>query len=175
MCDMIEFYNESDIADLDNKKLMELLQICFPMLPCFLTNRFYVERSDFRWVVRSEDKIIANAVVHDKIFLSDNKRISIAGIAGVCVHPDYRGRGLLRQMLSEVHTWARNRHYSFAFLFGKNEIYRSSGYIQCNNEFKFINHRNNIEEIKQIETAHYFSLGNKSWPTSLIDIQGPMF
>ncbi len=73
---MIEFYSESDITDLDNKKLMELLQLCFPMLKCFETNRFYLERSDFRWLIRNSDRIIANAVVHDKIFLSDEKRIS---------------------------------------------------------------------------------------------------
>ena len=33
----------------------------------------------------------------------------------------------------------------------------------------------NVEEIKEIETAHYFPLGNESWPESIIDIQGSRF
>ncbi len=130
---MIEFYSESDITDIDNKRLMELLQLCFPMLECLKKSRFWLERSDFRWFIRNSDKIIANAVVHDKIFLSDEKKISIAGVAEVCVHPNYRGKGLGRELLSEIHSWAKDRGYSFAFLFGKTEIYQSSGYIQCNN------------------------------------------
>ena len=72
---MIEFYSESDITDLDNKKLMELLQLCFPTLKCFEASRFYLECSDYRWFIRNSDKIIANSVVHDKIFLSDEKKI----------------------------------------------------------------------------------------------------
>ena len=64
---------------------------------------------------------------------------------------------------------------SFIFLFGENEIYRSNGYIRCNNKFKFINYKKNVEEIKEIETAHYFPLGNESWPESIIDIQGTRF
>ena len=35
---MIEFYSESDITDLDNEKLMELLQLCFPTLKSFKTS-----------------------------------------------------------------------------------------------------------------------------------------
>ena len=100
---MIEFYSESDITDLDNKKLMELLQLCFPMLKCFEKSRFYLERSDFRWFIRNNEKIIANAVVLDKIFLSDEKKISIAGVAEVCVHSTYRGKGSARELLSEIH------------------------------------------------------------------------
>ncbi len=172
---MIEFYSENDITELDNEKLMELLRLCFPMLKCFETNRFYLERSDFRWFIRSSGKIIANAVAHDKIFLSGEKTIGIAGVAEICVHPIYRGKGLVRELLSEIHSWAKGRHYSFAFLFGKTEIYRSSGYIQCNNQFKCVDHYENIEEIRQIDDAHYYPLKNESWPESLIDIQGPKF
>lgn len=172
---MIEFYSESDVTNFDNKKLMELLQLCFPMLKCFETNRFYLERSDFRWFIRNNNKIIANAVVLDKIFLSEGKKISIAGVAEICVDPAYRGKGLARKLLSEIHSWAKSQGYSFTFLYGKTEIYRSSGYIQCNNQLKYINHMENIEEIKQIDTAHYCPLKNESWPESLINTQGPIF
>ena len=172
---MIEFYSESDITDLDNKKLMDLLQLCFPKVKCLETSRFYLERSDFRWFIRNSDKIIANTVVHDKIFLSDEKSISIAGIAAVCVHPIHRGKGLVREMLSEIHSWAKGRGYSFAFLFGKTEIYQSSGYIQCKSQLRYLDHRKNIEEVKQIGSAYYCPLRNESWPKSLIDIQGPRF
>ena len=171
---MIEYYNENDINETDGTALMELLQLCFPMLPQFRTGIYWLEPCDYRWVIRAKDKIIVNAAVIDKTFLSGDK-ISIAGIAYVCTHPEYRRKGLVKQVLAKIHNWAKNKHYSFAFLFGKNDIYRSSGYIQCNNEFKFYNHNKNIVETNKIKGAHYFPLGNKSWPESIIDIQGPQF
>ncbi len=172
---MIKFYKESDVSETDNRRLMELQQLCFPMLECFKTRRYYVESPEFRWFIRNDDKIIANSVVHDKIFMSDKENFKIAGVAIVCVHPKLRNKGLAKKLLSEIHKWAKDKDYSFLFLFGKNEIYQSSGYIQCNNIFKFIDHWNKTEEIKQIDTAHYVSINHKSWPKSLIDIQGPMF
>ena len=78
-------------------------------------------------------------------------------------------------MLSEIHEWAKQKNFSFAFLFGRHEIYQSSGYIQCKNEIKIIDHLSNTTEIKRIESTHYYPLKNESWPESLIDIQGPKF
>lgn len=139
------------------------------------TSRAYLEPVDFRWFIRNDSKIIANAAVHDKVFLSDGKHIPIAGVALVCVRPEFRGKGLVRQLLAEVHNWAKTKNYPFAFLFGKNEIYRSSGYIQCTNQFKYLNHIENTEEVKPIETARYHPLKNQPWPKSTIDLQGPVF
>ena len=172
---MIEFYREDQVAESDNIKLMTLLQLCFPMLPSFKVGRFYLERSNYRWLVRDREEIIANAVVHDKIFLANAESLRVAGIACVCVHPAHRGKGLAKALLSEIQEWASGNGYDFGFLFGKNVIYRSSGYIHCDNDFTFINHRTGEKETKAIDTAHYLPLQNESWPESLIDMQGPMF
>jgi hypothetical protein len=176
---MIEHHNENDISKTDDAALMKLLQLCFPTLPQFKTGRYWLVPCNYRWIIRDKEKIIANAAVIDKTFLSDGRKISIAGIAYVCTHPEYRRKGLVKQVLAEIHRWAKEQqsgdNYSFSFLFGKNEIYKSSGYIKCKNEFRFTNRKNYVVETKQIETAHYFPLGNESWPESLIDIQGAQF
>jgi len=172
---MIEFYDEHDISDLDNGRLMELLRMCFPMLPCFKTSRFWQERCDYRWLIRDADRIIANPAVHDKTFLADRRRIRIAGVAYVCVHPQWRRKGLVKRMLAEIHRWAKDRRYPFAFLFGRNEVYRSSGYLRCENELRVVNPLTNADEVKRTEKAHYSPLTSEPWPESLIDIQGPIF
>jgi predicted acetyltransferase len=145
------------------------------MLKSFETSRFYLERSDFRWLIRNRNKIIANAVVHNKTFLSDKKKISIAGVAEICVDPSHRRKGLVKELLSEIHDWAKGKSYSFAFLFGDKKMYQSSGYIQCNNQFKYLNHHKDVVEVKQIDSALYYPLKDMPWPEFLVDIQGPMF
>jgi predicted acetyltransferase len=171
----IQFYNEDDITDADDAELMTLLQLCFPDTPQFKTHRFYLEPSNFRWLIRDKDQIIANMVVYDKTIVSGGKKFRIAGIGDVCVEPDYRGNGLVGRLLSEVHAWAKNRGFAFTLLFGKIEIYQSSGYMPCANNFKLIDYKTNTEEIKPIENAQYLPLGDKPWPASLIDLQGMIF
>ena len=172
---MIEFYHENDITDPDNAKLMALLQTCFPATPQFKEHRFYLEPPASRWLIRRNDRIIANAVVYDRTVSADEKPIRIAGIGDVCVHPDHRGKGLVGQLLSDVHTRAQADGFAFALLFGKTQIYRSSGYLPCTNEFKYITPQTQTEEIKKIDTAHYFPLTNTPWPASLINLRGPLF
>ena len=173
---MKEFYEEHDVTDPDKDELMDLLELCFPMLKDFKTSLYWREQpAHYRWLIRDKDKIVANICVLDKTFLSGTKKISIAGIAYVCVHPEYRRRGFVKQMMSEIHQWAQDRGYAFAFLFGRTEHYQSSGYIRCKNQFKFINYSNNTEEVKQIDKAHYVPLQDQPMPESVIDVQGPIF
>jgi len=172
---IIEFYKEHDVIASDKEKLRELLQLSFPMLKCFTTSPYWMEPPHYRWLIRNQDKIIANICVIDKAFLSGSNGISIAGIAYICIHPKFRRRGLVKNMLTEIHDWARNKGYPFAFLFGRTEIYQSSGHIKSKNEFKYVNHRNNMEEVKQIDYALHALLQEEPWPESLIDIQGPRF
>ena len=55
--------------------------------------------------------------------------VAIGGVADVCVHPQYRGRGFVHQMLKVVHEWLSSHDFSFALLFGDPRVYASSGHV----------------------------------------------
>src|SRR5450759_3875792 len=88
-------------------------------------------------IVRADSsRTIAHVAVHERALMQDWRRISIGGIAEVCVHPDCRGRGLVRHMLHAVHGWLTDREFLFAMLFGKPEVYTTSGYVTVSNVWR---------------------------------------
>ncbi len=51
-----------------------------------------------------------------------------ACIGSVCTHPDYRRRGLVREVLEEAAQWMTDEGYQWSFLYGKFEVYGGSGW-----------------------------------------------
>ena len=49
-------------------------------------------------------------------------------LGSVCTHPDYRGRGLLRQVLSAAAEWMAGQGVLWSFLYGREAIYGGSGW-----------------------------------------------
>lgn len=49
-------------------------------------------------------------------------------IGSVCTHPDFRKRGLLRQVLAEAIDWMGHEGYNWSLLYGKEEVYGGSGW-----------------------------------------------
>ena len=49
-------------------------------------------------------------------------------IGSVCTHPDFRKRGLVRQVLTESIDWMEREGFNWSLLFGKEEVYGGSGW-----------------------------------------------
>lgn len=49
-------------------------------------------------------------------------------IGSVCTHPDFRKRGLVRQVLTESIAWMEREGYNWSLLYGKEEVYGGSGW-----------------------------------------------
>ena len=49
-------------------------------------------------------------------------------IGSVCTHPDYRRRGLAREVLQEATEWMISEGYQWSFLYGRAEVYGGSGW-----------------------------------------------
>jgi len=124
----INYIKDSDVNDAMNIKLIQVLSLCFSNQPVFKVQRYFKEMPGHRWYIEDNGYIIAHAAVHDKNILTEKGTIRIGGIAEVCVHPDYRGKGLVKKMLAVIHKWLQENDFSFAMLYGDADVYASSGY-----------------------------------------------
>ncbi len=160
-------------------RLRELLCACFtqPQDAVFRARRFFIQPPGHRWCLEDGATGIlgAHVAVHDRLLKSGERRFPLAGIAEVCVRPAFRGRGWARLLLREAHAFMAARGAAFAMLFGRAEVYRSSGYVPVDNPLRFFNHLTQAwrTEVKQGAMAR--PLSDLAWPSGELDLGGPVF
>jgi len=102
----IEYLRDSDVDETLDRQIRSLLTRCFtgPEDVVFNERRYFHEPCARRWFLRDGlNGLIAQVALHDKEVHADEKVYRIGGVAEVCVHPDFRGRGLVKRLLGEVH------------------------------------------------------------------------
>ena len=132
----VKYLADSSVDAALDEQIRGLLTTCFtkPEDVVFKERRYFVEPYPHRWVIRdTQGSIIAHIGVHEKTVETAGRHFRIGGIAEVCVHPDFRGRGFVKKMLSCVHDWLTRNEFDFVILFGDPRIYSSSGYVQRDN------------------------------------------
>ena len=174
----IEFSEDRAVdAELD-RQLRQLISTCFtkPGDCVFRDRRYFHEPPRWRWFVRgSPTELIAHIAVHDKLITTTAGELRIAGIAEVCVHPQHRGHGLIRDLLATAHAWLAAHDVPVAMLFGDKKHYASSGYQNIANP---IRHRNPATGGWLTEPSDWVMvkpLRNFDWPAGLVDLHGPTF
>jgi len=167
----VEYLADSDVDDALDAQIRVLLTTCFtkPQDYVFRRRRYFREPYNHRWIIRLRRAIIAHVGVHDKYVESEGRRYRIGGIAEVCVHPEFRGRGYVKAMLDCVHGWLTEQRFDFAVLFGKPEIYSSSGYVQVANLVL------DDETDSDGGNAMVRQLTKTPWPTAPVHLTGPKF
>jgi predicted N-acetyltransferase YhbS len=95
----------------------------------------------------------------------------VAGICEVCVHPEARGRGLVKLMLATVHAALVAWCHDFALLFGDPAVYGSSGYEEVGNLFYDADGKRGRTRVPAM--AH--ALTARAWPSTDVDLPGPKF
>ena len=171
---MISYIPDNQVDEKFDQELRELLVTCFTKEPAFKKHRYFKELAQHRWYIR-EKKLIAHLALHEKVFTNANKHYKFGGVADVCVHPDFRGRGYVKHLVQTAHNWLKTQNYPFAILFGEAYIYHSSGYINISNDIRYLDDIANEWTIKKIKSAMVCEIGSLQWPPGLIDINGPMF
>ncbi|GMQ48183.1 GNAT family N-acetyltransferase [Vibrio sp. 10N] len=133
----IHYIEDSAVTNELDQALITILSSCFtkPSDSRFKTQRFYNEMPQHRWYITGEHEhhIIAHLAVHEKTLSIGGESVPIAGVAEVCVHPDYRKRGLTKALLEEAHQWMQLQPFYYSVLFGRDEVYGSSGYTRITN------------------------------------------
>jgi hypothetical protein len=173
----VEYLADSSVDDAMDAALRSLFVTCFTK-PCddvFRHRRFWREPYPHRWIVRGGDGgPIAHVGAHDKRVEAGSTAYRIGGICEVCVHPSSRGLGLVRQMLRVVHAWLQEQGYDFALLFGKPEVYRSSGYRPTDNLFLDLEDDSG-QRARRLVAGMFRPLSDTPWPACEVFLPGPKF
>jgi hypothetical protein len=172
---VIETIEESAVDETLDGQLRDLFSACFPKEECFRHRRYWRLPPERRWFVRDGgSRLASHACVHTLTMGSDAGDLPVGLVAEVCVRPDFRGLGLVRRMLAELHSWLTANGHEFAMLFGPAEVYSSSGYEKVANVLRSTDWPNsNIVEAANPSTM-IRQLGFNPWPAGLIDLRGPI-
>ncbi|MGR5220503.1 GNAT family N-acetyltransferase [Vibrio parahaemolyticus] len=172
----VEYILDKDVDRTLDKQLRSLLSRCFtkPSDERFITQRYYNEMPQHRWLVRSKDKteVIAHVAVHEKSVTFQGQQLPIAGVAEVCVHPDHRGNGHVKHLLARAHQWMLSQGYLYSVLFGKDEIYGSSGYQRVTN--LYLVSEQEPYTVTAV-SAMVLTLKQQQWPASNVELKGLSF
>jgi hypothetical protein len=169
----ITYILDSDVDEVLDSKLREVLSLCFDYQPVFKTQRFCEEMPKHRWFIEEGDLIAAHVALHEKEIYINEKRIKIGGIAEVCVHPNYRGKGLVKLLLTEAHNWLIENNYSFSVLFANHpNVYSPSGYRVINNLIRFYDTKVKTWKVELVPDAMVAILKEDIWPDGTVDLNG---
>lgn len=168
---LVKYIADAAVDDTLDLALRDLLSTCFtgPTDDVFRRRRYFREPPAHRWIMPAGPALAAHAAVHEKTVSCGGVEHSIGGIAEVCVHPGFRGRGCVRQLLSAVHPWLAARGFVHAVLFGQAAVYSSSGYFPVAN----LHMADSPSEPAAGAMAH--PLGGAPWPCEAVLLHGPRF
>ena len=173
----LSFLLDRDVTPQQDTQLRRLLALCFPREAArFQRQRFVLEKPTYRWVISdSNDQIIAQLALHRKKIKTERGEFEIGGIAEVAVHPNYRRRGLAKRLLQQAESFLAQQGVPFAVLFGKREIYQSSGYRPVPNPIRYLNHETGLWVTAPHPDAMYKKVSDIDWPSGIIDLDGFIF
>ena len=165
----VQYIRDSYVDPALDLEIRNLLCECFGE-GLFRTQRYAAEMPAHRWLLRSGDgKLIGHIAAHEKAVFIEHEEVRILGVAEVCVHPDHRRGGKLRQMLAQVHEWATGKELVYSVLFGHFVMYASSGYMPAQNLWSASGDENYSEVMVK-------ALRDEAWPhEKQVYLQGPRF
>lgn len=177
----IDYTPDASVDAALDQELRDLLSTCFigPTNEKFRRQRFNREMPPHRWLARdASGRLCGQVAIHDKVIGTPIGDIRMAGVAEVCVHPDYRGRGLAHRMMNQMHEWAIAAGFPLATLFGDPRIYGGVGYRAVPNPVRFWEPAENQWLTKPMEKFLARSLVKPPIvipAEGLIDLRGPRF
>lgn len=161
-----------------DQAIRDLLTTCFTEDgdDVFLHRRYWKEPYPNRFVIRGPgESLVAHVGVHEKEIWVGDVRHRFGGIAEVCVHPDARGRGMVRAMLAFIHPWLAERGFAYAILFGNPEVYTSSGYRVVGDIMMDDDPHQPDGNRHPVAGSMVHPLGSEPWPDGEVFLPGVTF
>lgn len=79
-------------------------------------------------VMAVDGQLVASVTNYTRQVYAAGRQAKVSCIGSVCTHPDFRKRGLVKQVLTESIEWLEREGYHWSSLFGKEEVYGGSGW-----------------------------------------------
>jgi GNAT superfamily N-acetyltransferase len=119
-----EIVNESDMRPSLDKALKGLLSVCFPEDRALFSKSRYWNGvvPVYTVIVKNGQRIIGQLGIVSRTVVWGDEDITIAGVQSLCVTPDYRGRGLAKQLLAAAMEEAGRRGFPAGLLFCKPKL-----------------------------------------------------
>jgi len=171
------YRQDGDLTLQEDIALRRLLRLSFPFRLAFLRRRYrHGVPPEHRWLIHdATGTLIAHAAAYDRrIATETGSLLTIGGIAEVCVHPEARGRGFLKQLLAAIHAAYAERGIAFCMLFGAAKLYRSSGYMPISNRVLTRGFPLGFNPFHGTPMIRPLRL-DAAWPSGTIDLCGPVF
>ena len=171
---MVEYIADSGVDEELDREIRGLLSTCFTKAQdvVFRERRYFVTPYPNRWIIRDDTgRLVAHLGGHERPASDGADSFRIAGICEVCTHPDHRGRGYVRQLVTAAHDWFRQSGFPFSVLFGALGVYNSCGYVAVDN---ILIEPDALSPAK-LARGLVAILGDRQWPTGTVRIPGPKF
>lgn len=168
----VEYLPDETVDDTMDQRIRDLLTTCFtgPNDVVFQTRRYFAEPYPHRWIIRDGDRLAAHLGVHEKRIEVGDESVPVAGVAEVCVHPDQRGKGHVKNILKVAHAWMRQYGFVYSVLLGDPRVYGSSGYVS-REDVSF-----DVDGERQcLKGVMVLPLTDRPWPEGGVYLPGPGF
>lgn len=174
----VTYLPDETIDAATDAQLRRVLRACYrePRHEVFERQRYFNQPYPHRWIVRDQaGTIVAQLGIHERTFDCDGVSYRFGGVGDVCVHPDHRGNGYVRDMIAAAHDFLRQRDYPFGMLFGNPQVYGSSGYRRADNVLCNMAMESNTPGEWRPVHPLICELADTPWPTGTIHMPGPTF
>lgn len=133
----IENYKLIKVDKKEMNNVINFLNYCFNIKFQNVVGKLYKDEVDYsnnHYIIKKDNNIIAAICINESEWIIADNKIKVAGIGSVCVHPDYRNKGIMQYMLNESNNIIRNLKADISILSGRYDRYNHFGYettTQC--------------------------------------------
>ena len=169
---------EAAVSPAQDAAIRAGLCICFPPDYAIFSRTRAWHGSLPAWsvLVIGGESVVAHGGIVEREILVGLKRVRIAGVQNVFVLPEFRGRGLFRQVMSAAINEARRRGLDFGLLFCTPEIgrkYARQGWQRLyRRNVTRIDEEGRPQPLPAKNVTLYYPLANRRMPPGDLDLLG---
>ena len=170
---------EFDISSDTHKKITDLRNSCFPK-ENNKPRSYYKQLPHFRYLVFTEDTLIAHMGVDNRVIRVGDWVFKIFGVIDLCVSSTHRQQGIASKLLTSLTELAKERSIDFLFTVVNNDrLYLKNGFQAVSNYcfwLRIHEHKNYGVAVEKIENEFMVKqTGDKLWVNEPVDLLGYMF
>ncbi len=168
----IDFVNEFELTESMQKQAAQLLCMCFP--ETYNEGKplhYFKQLPNYRLLLTRDEVLIGQMGIDYRVMSLNNKPVTVFGVIGITIHPDYQGKGYGTTLMQEYINIANNHKHNIDFLFlvtDKPAFYERMGFLKTNPTVTWMKiHKGTTHSIghEQIDDSHfmYKNISGKKW------------